>query len=72
MAELASLRERLDAYLAIIADDPSLDDRERERLFSYAVWPERLQSRERINYEHLMTCREKFCRYCAGTGIGAA
>ena len=71
MAELASLRERLDAYLEIVENDPSLDADERRELFSLAVWPERTLVDD-VDYRHLMECRDKFCRYCAGTGTAAA
>jgi hypothetical protein len=68
MGEMLSLDERLDAYLAVVEDEPDLTIGERLDLFALALWPKD----EDIDYDHMMRCRDKFCRECAGTGSVAA
>ena len=67
MGELVALPERLEAYLDVVRAEPSLTVDERLHLFSLALWPE-----ERDDYDHMMRCRDKWCRECAGTGTVAA
>lgn len=61
------LEERLEAYLSVIEEEPDLTVAERQDLFALALWPE-----PEPDYEHMMQCRDPFCRECAGTGEMAA
>ena len=65
--DILPLEARLDAYLTVIAEEPELTTAERQDLFALALWPE-----PKIDWEHLMQCRDPFCRDCAGTGEMAA
>ena len=67
MPTMLPLEARLEAYLAVIADEPDLSAQERQDLFALALWPE-----QEPDYEHLMQCHDPFCRECAGTGEMAA
>lgn len=77
---MLELKERLQAYLNVVELYPELPLEERQRLFSIALWPpdavpEKRRRRRRAkkpNYEHLMQCRDPYCRECAGTGEVAA
>ena len=66
--DMLTLTERLDAYLRIVEAEPSLTTNERLDLFARALWPEPPEP----DYEHMMQCRDKWCRECAGTGVAAA
>ena len=66
---MLDLEQRLQAYLDVVELYPNLPVDERQRLFSIALWP---PQEEHIDYDHLMRCRDPFCRECAGTGEMAA